>query len=172
VRGEVLDDAEFRALFRQYFVPLIRYAERRLDDRSFAEDIVAETFLVAWNQHARGKEITAPWLYRTAANKLHDHYKRRRRKQAAEVALQRLIEEPPEQLDDLEAIALHAALASLTPRDREAVMLTYWEGLSAEDVAAVLGMTKAAVWTALSRARAHLRAHLTTPTPVTGGDVS
>ncbi len=46
----------------------------------------------------------------------------------------------------------------LGDREREVVVLTYWEGLTAEESATVLGSTPGAVWATLTRARAKLRA--------------
>jgi RNA polymerase sigma factor (sigma-70 family) len=173
-RGDVrrraeLCESEFRALYLQHLRPLQRHVERRIDVREFARDIVSETFWVAWEHALRGEVVDAPWLYVTANNKLRDHFKRRRRRDAAEIALRRLAEEPSPMLSALESIALHSALATLSPRDREVVTLTYWDGLSAEEIARILRMSKSAVWTALSRARDRLRAELTEPDEVGEG---
>lgn len=46
----------------------------------------------------------------------------------------------------------------MSDRDREVIMLTYWDGLSAAEAAVVLGTTTGAVWVTLTRARAKLRA--------------
>lgn len=55
---------------------------------------------------------------------------------------------------------LDRALGMLGPKDREALQLTYWEGLSAMQVAEVLQCTEQAAWKRISRARTQLRQFL------------
>jgi RNA polymerase sigma-70 factor (ECF subfamily) len=169
-KGGPVDKPEFDSLFAANFVKVQRYVERRIGDQSAAEEITAETFLLAWNRRAR-TQITLPWLYQTASHKIADHSKRQRRRQQAEDALLRLEEEAPEAMSMLDRLELHRALHALAPREREAVMLTYWEGLSAAEIGEVLGISEQAVWTTMSRARTKLRGHLVAdPMPTEGGD--
>lgn len=60
----------------------------------------------------------------------------------------------------LDALALQQAMKSLNARERQVVVLTYWDELSAGEIADVLRSSQAAVWTTLTRARAKLRAQL------------
>ncbi len=60
----------------------------------------------------------------------------------------------------MERIALLAAVASLNARERQVVVLTYWDELSAGQIAEVLRTTEGAVWTTLTRARGKLRREL------------
>lgn len=57
-------------------------------------------------------------------------------------------------------VALMDALATLTPRMRTVVVLRYWEDLSVEQTAALLGCSEGTVKSTSSKALAHLRAHL------------
>lgn len=168
--GTALERDEFNAVFAEHYVRVLRYVQRRVDDAGVAEEIAAETFVVAWSKREHA-EISVPWLYRTAANKIGDHYKRSQRKRAAEAALTRRAEEMPEGVSTLDRLALAAAMAELTPKEREVVMLTYWEGLSAREITQVVGGTDASVWVTLTRARAKMRQHMhdaSDPSP--GGD--
>lgn len=160
----------FTALFSAQYIHVLRFAERRVDDLQVAEDIAAETFELAWVHIQRGREVDRPWLFVTASFKLRDHYKRGARKRAAEAALERLAQEPHETLSILDRMALHDALRTLTAREREAVMLTYWDGLSAAEAAAVLRCSSSAVWVALSRGRAKLRGILEPDLTAAGGE--
>src|SRR5690606_23818670 len=63
-----------------------------------------------------------------------------------------------------------AALARLTPTDREVIQLSIWEGLSAPEVATVLGVPPATVRTRLHRARRRLRSLLAEPVTVLCSD--
>lgn len=113
-----MDKPEFDMLFAANFVKVQRYVERRIGDRSAAEEIAAETFLLAWHRRTRS-QITLPWLYQTASHKIADHSKRRRRRQQVEEALLRLEEDAPETMPMLDRVQLHQALHALPPRERE-----------------------------------------------------
>lgn len=147
----------FTSLFATHYVAILRYAERRIADQQVAEDIAADTFELAWVRMQEGRDVDRPWLFVTASFKLRDHYKRDSRRRAAEAALKRLVEEPVEHLRTLDQIAVHHALQTLTDREREAVMLTYWDGLPAGKVSQILRCSTSAIWVLLSRARTKLR---------------
>ena len=83
------------------------------------------------------------------------------RRRAAQLALERLAEEPPSAIAPIDRLALQEALVTLSDREREAIMLTYWESLDAAEVGHALGASRSAVWTLLTRARGKLRGHLT-----------
>lgn len=166
----VVPQSEFTSLFADHYVAVLRYAERRVDDQQVAEDIAADTFELAWVRLQEGREVDRPWLFLTAAFKLRDHYKRGTRRKAAEGALARLVKERDDPMTTLDVLAVHDALRTLSDREREAVMLTYWDGLSATEAAKVLRCSVSAVWVALSRGRAKLRGILLTQPSAAGGE--
>lgn len=147
----------FDAFFAASYVLVLRYAERRLPAAWLAEDVAAEVLTAAWKRWRTGDKVELPWLYRVAGNKVADHYRALSRKRVIEEALSRSIEEPALEMDMLDRLALKQALTRLGDRECEAIMLTYWEGLSAAEIAAVLGCSVASVWALLSRARRRLR---------------
>src|SRR3954449_924121 len=112
--------------------PAIRaYAARRVE-ASAVDDIVAETFAIAWRRlPARADPL--PWLYGVARRVVHGH----RRAHARRTALTaRLISrhgagtappDPAELIDGDPALA--RAFATLSEREREAIRLVAWEGL-------------------------------------------
>lgn len=165
-----MPQSAFTALFAAHYLSVLRYAERRAGDQQVAEDIAADTFELAWVRLQEGREVDRPWLFVTASFKLGDHYKRGTRKAAAEAALARLVEEPDAPMTALDRLAVHDALRTLNDREREAVMLTYWDGLSAAEAAAVLRCSVSAVWVALSRARTKLRGILLSDPSPAGGE--
>ncbi|RLP75204.1 sigma-70 family RNA polymerase sigma factor [Mycetocola tolaasinivorans] len=153
----------FEHVFRVNYVLVRRYAERRVPNAALAEDIAAETFAAAWVRHQQGDSIELPWLYRVAANKISDHYRSAERRLAVEGTLERVLAERVEETDELDRIALSRSLLKLTEREREAVMLTYWEGLGAAEVAVALSCSVTSAWAILSRARKKLRTLLDEP---------
>src|SRR5262249_7791859 len=143
-------EERFRQVYAANFPPLLAYAVRRVEQPADASDVVAETFLVAWRRLTEippGDEARL-WLYGVARRILANHNR-------GGVRRQRLGPDPGVEVP--ERLAVHAALARLGELDREVLLLTIWEGLQPRDVAAVLGISGAAVRTRLSRARTRLR---------------
>ncbi|MEV3921254.1 RNA polymerase sigma factor [Actinomadura coerulea] len=71
----------FAGLFRRHAPEIMRYATRRLG-RDAAEDVVAETFLIAFDRRHRydaARPDARPWLYGIATNLIRRHRSRSRR---------------------------------------------------------------------------------------------
>jgi RNA polymerase sigma-70 factor (ECF subfamily) len=158
---------DFEDLYRAAYPRVLAYA-RSVASREDADDAVAETFAIAWRRQRdipRGAELG--WLIGVARRVLANARRSRRRAGAlhALLDLQPRISgpDPAERVQDGE---LRAALLTLSPLDREAVVLTAWLDLSAADAARALGITPAAFRMRSARARRRLRAALS-PTPQT-----
>lgn len=153
--GSARDDAWFEALFRAHATAVFRYLVRRGagDD---AQDLAADVLATAWRRREdvpEGAEL--PWLYRTAGFLLANHHRKGR-----PVPVDRL----PDQVDHADPAHLvvvdesvRQVLMSMSSRDRQVLVLNAWEGLSGDDLAAVLGISRGGADAALSRARARLR---------------
>jgi RNA polymerase sigma-70 factor, ECF subfamily len=151
----------FRAMYRAHYRAVCRYLAARTD-RDLVEDLAADTFLVAWRRQAQLPDHIVPWLLNTAGKCLANQ--RRSRKRAAAL-VERLggvaaigtavIDEDLARREQLRALL--AALATLGERDRELLLLTYWDGLAARDAAAVLELNPVLVRTRLYRASRRLR---------------
>ncbi len=151
-RGPVSSDL-FDAFYRTHYTLILRFVERRIDP-DLAADICAECFSIAWRKFDPENPFSLAWLYQTARNLLGNAYRRRDRSQQL---VERLRLEPPESTPADDRYDLDRALGMLGPKDREALQLTYWEGLSAMQVAEVLQCTEQAAWKRISRARTQLR---------------
>lgn len=167
--------ATFGRLFDEHAEALHHYLARRIGT-SAAEDVVAETFLAA----LRGRRGYDParagvraWLYGIAANLLRHHVRGEVRalRATARLAYQTGVGE-----DHAEAVSarvdaqqrvgqLAAALAELTPGDREVLLLTSWAGLTAGEIGAALDIPAGTVRSRLHRVRRWLRSHAPTTAP-------
>lgn len=131
-----------------------RYFVRRAP-RQDADDLTAEVFTTAWRRHADiPREAILPWLYKTAGFTLANH-----RRRAAVLPLQAMPELASPDHADRAAMRdeLSRALAQLSDRDREVLLLHAWEGLDGNALADALGVSRSGAQSALSRARARLR---------------
>jgi len=153
---------QFDALFDSNFGRVLAYALRRVSDRSEAEDVVAETFAVAWRRRDEVPELEAPWLYGVAANVISNQRRadRRRLRLRGRIGGEppRLGRDPAEAIGERDAIA--RAFCRLSESQREVLRLVSWEGLSPDDAAVALGCSHGAFRVRLHRARAALAKHL------------
>jgi RNA polymerase sigma factor (sigma-70 family) len=152
----------FERLFRANYADVRAYALRRAAP-DVAQDVVAETFLVAWRRLDDVPGDALPWLYAVARRTLANQ----RRSAARSAALERRLAgaaSPAGSRDPSERVAagelLRVALARLSERDREALMLVAWHGLSGARAARAAGCTRAAFEVRLHRARARLAREL------------
>lgn len=164
------DPADLGAMFDAYARDLLRYAAQRVGAQ-LAEDVVAQTFLVAYEQRHRfdaGRGELLPWLYGICTNLL-------RRQRRAEVRALRATaaaqahaadEAAPEsrsaeRLDAQRAVAhVATALARLPRRQREVLLLFAVAELEYAEIAAALGIPLGSVQSALHRARTKIRSAL------------
>jgi len=152
------DERRFEALYARHARAVLAYAGRRTDPQT-AQDVLAETFLVAWRRRGDVPDDALPWLYAVAGNTLHNQ-RRAARRQVAVGA--RLAAEPvaddagSTSRDEGEDVGLLRALATLRPIDREALLLTAWEDLDPARAARAAGCSRATFNVRLHRARRRL----------------
>ena len=127
------------------------YARRRIDAAA-ADDTVAEVFATAWRRLDDVPEEALPWLLGCARLVLAHQHRRVRRDTAL---LDRLKAGASGPSSD-ESGAVLAALATLSERDRELLLLIAWEGLEPAQAAEVLGCSRNALAVRLYRARKRL----------------
>ncbi len=154
----------FEALYAQYHSQVLGYALRRIDSPEEAADVLAETFLVAWRrlEIVPEGERSCLWLYGVARRILANHRRgEHRRTQLADRLREELSARLPLAEAPGEGSALAVAFRSLADDDRELLDLQGWEGLSAGEIAAVLGCSGNAARIRLHRARRRLRVALT-----------
>ncbi len=144
-------------LFRRHSAAVYRYCLRRLGSPEDAEDALQATYLNAWRSLKRGfePEQPAPWLFRIAANVCATEL-------SSKLGGTRLELRDPTRLDELagledsgseELLGLSEALRELPARQRRALVLRDWRGLSYHEIAAEMTVSDAAVETLLFRAR-------------------
>lgn len=139
-------------------------------DVSASEDIAQEAFLSGWQniRKLHNPNSFLPWLRQITRNLAHDHLRARSRQPReaddVEAAIAAAADPSPTAVDRLieaERAQAAAELISALPDDsREVLLLYYREGQSSQQVAALLGLSDAAVRKRLSRARSTVRAEL------------
>jgi RNA polymerase sigma factor (sigma-70 family) len=145
-------------LYERHAESVHRYALRR-SDRETADEVTAQVFMVAWRRRSAVPDDALPWLYGVARRALADHRRGlARRKRLGERLRGEAIEDTPGPplLDE----ELTGALQRLSPTDREALLLRYWEELEPARIAKAMGCSRATMAVRLHRARLRLRREL------------
>lgn len=165
----------FAELYRRYFPRVYAFAYRRTSAPEVAEDITSAAFERAlhglpsftWRSGGFGA-----WLFRIVANELVDHYRRTARATsdralgAAHALHADGPRDPAEEVHDRDAAAeLVEAMNGLSPRYQRALSLRYLSGLTPDEAAAAMGMSKATMAVVVHRATRALRRSMTTAVP-------
>ena len=153
--------AVFTALWVEHSPAVRAFAWRRCP-QSMVDDVVAETFTVAWRHIGDVPEQARFWLLGCARRVIHTQLRSRDRYLALE---RRVASSSPgttagadEQV--ITRNVMQQAWSRLSEDDREALALALWDGLDSVQAAAVLGCTAMAFRARLSRARRRMRALL------------
>jgi len=158
------DEAAFAALVAEQTPRLLRFASSILGTgQAEAEELVQEALIRLWQQaeawQPDGRIST--WLHRVTYRLAIDVLRRRRPTvgiEAVEETLEDAGPEPEARLIRVEDVrALRAAVESLPERQRTAIALCHFQGLSQAEAAAVLEVSEAAYESLLARARRRLR---------------
>jgi RNA polymerase sigma-70 factor (ECF subfamily) len=163
----VAKDREYAVVVATHRAALLRYAMRRLDEDEAVDDVVSETFAVAWrrwqDKPPKGEELF--WLFgiarRVLSNARRSQSRRMRLRGRLAAERERQAESP--RFSEVDVVALIEQLAELPDDDREALRLAYWERLTYREIGLILGCSENAVELRLRRARSVLRARLDAP---------
>src|SRR5881396_3379171 len=149
---------EFRQLYDQEFASVYRSIRAVVLDSAAAEDLTQETFVRAYRARHRYTPTAPPgaWLRRIGVNLAISHL---RRQKLARFLPARLYTAPDRRdYDRAEARdVVEKAMLALSPKLRAAIVLHYYEGLTREEIAAVLGVPAGTVASRIAKAVAIMR---------------
>jgi RNA polymerase sigma-70 factor (ECF subfamily) len=155
----------FRALVDRHLAAVLAIGRRMLRDDAEAEDVAQETLLRLWRNAAGlqlGEGGVRPWLRRVASNLCIDRVRARRNTSLVDTMPEE--SEPASQFRHLAQRELSGrvdgALKKLPDRQRLALTLFHYEGMSQLEVGEVMGISDEAVESLLARARRTLKVSL------------
>ncbi len=163
-----LGDAQaLSLLLERYWRPMVGFAADKLGSQDAAEDLVQEAFVRVWDHRSHLRPYTSPraYLYRVLRNLITDDYRRRQLRDRWATARQ--FDDEPQvpspalllEADQL-ADAARVAIAALPERRRDVFVLAHLHGLSYQEVAQALGITRRTVANHMSLALKELRTDL------------
>lgn len=166
-RAKAGDQAAFASLFARYERRIYAFSYRMMGDPDDAFDLTQETFLKAFRALDKTDEelnVNA-WLHRIASNACMDVLRRRQRIRWLpwEGPKHERASSTPE--DDPEGALIgnetqrtvQRVLDKMAPRNRQAMVLREYEGLSCEDIGEIMGVSRSAVKSILFRGREEFR---------------
>ena len=167
----------FRELVGRYAGLVHGSARRTCGDDAMAAEVAQLTFIALAR---KAKSLTgcpslAGWLHRTAILQARNQHRQATRESRKRHALQAAMEPPSPSPDDawldLQP-ALDDALAALSAKDREALLLRFYRSLSVKEIAATLGIATDAAQKRIDRATDRLRGKLVSRGCQAGGSLS
>lgn len=166
-----VDDASFAAVFNEHHRRAVRLAYLLTSDHHQAEDVVSEAMAKVYLQWRKGRvDDVGAYLRRAVANQANSKLRRRyleRREAARRTGDDRGVRRIDDQAAEHDAV--WQAIQELPDRQRQVVVLRYYEDLSEADTAAVLGISPGTVKSSLSRGLRKLEELLATNTGTTTG---
>ncbi len=146
------DSAALTILFRKYYVLLFDYALKLTRQQDLAEDAVQEIFVVIWQKRFTLSEVQSvkAFLFASVRNYLLNAIKKNRRlvnhSQSMHEQLPDDAFSPEDMLifrerKSLRKHALERALNEIPPRQREALYLKVYDGLTYKEIAPIMNVT-------------------------------
>ncbi len=173
------DMAAVSILVSRKLPKLLSLARRMLNDAAEAEDVAQETLMRTWKQAkvwVPGRARIDTWMHRVALNLCYDRLRRRRDSVSTDDVeiVDGAISAPAKIEAEQTAKQVQAAINALSDRQREAIVLTYYQDLSNQEAASVMDVSVEALESLLARARRSLRATMNehesnSPVPKTAG---
>lgn len=153
------------ALWRAYAPSVVRYARRRVLAAE-VDEVVAETFVVAWRRLDDVPEFALPWLLGVARGVSANVRRTARRRDALTDRLVAQVPSHDPQLDPNMSARVEAAVDELRPDDRELLTLLAWDGLTREQAAEALKVSRGTLAVRLHRVRRRMRILLAEPAQI------
>lgn len=157
------DMAAVQAMVARKLPRILALATRMLGDPAEAEDVAQETFMRIW-RHAsgwrQGHARFDTWVHRVALNLCYDRLRRRREwttDELPEVADEAAL---PDALPGDDERRVRTALQRIAPRQREAIVLVYYQDLSNIEAASAMQVSVDALESLLARGRRAMQAML------------
>jgi len=149
----------FRNLYEQYADRILRFAQTIVREPHLAEEVLQETMIAVWKSADRfgGRSKLSTWLLGIARNQAHSLLRREKRGQRTPT-LNLETEDPAPSVE--QQVILEKALGALTPAQREVLHLTFYDHLTVNETADVLGIPPGTVKSRMYHARRTLAKEL------------
>ena len=159
------DQEAFTRLVDRHLAGLQKFLIRMTDNAADADELAQEAFLRIWSHAQRWQPDRVrftTWLFRIARNLAIDRHRKRR--ETSDDHLEQIVDHAADAGQTIDTERRHTlmqkAIAQLPERQRTALVLCHFDGMSNPEAAAVLEVTVEALESLLSRARRTLKTAL------------
>jgi RNA polymerase sigma-70 factor (ECF subfamily) len=152
-------------VWEAFHTPLYQFIRRRVADEATAEDLLQEVFLKIHQQGAslRDARRLESWIYQITRNLIIDYYRSRHHHRTLLEDVEEL--DLPEELPDDDIVSellpcVRAMVLALPDQDRQALILTQYQGLTQKELGERLGLSFSGAKSRVQRAREKLKQEL------------
>ncbi|MBD0256023.1 MAG: sigma-70 family RNA polymerase sigma factor [Cytophagales bacterium] len=165
------DSEAYARLYDAYFDVLYRYGRKITPDTFLVEDCIQDLFVALWRNRQTLGDVVSPkfYLFRSLRNRIVAHLRGNPSESLAPDAgtagLAGATPSPESLVIEAETaryreVKVEAALQDLTKREREAIFLKFYSGLSSEEISRVMGIGIPSVYNLINRAITQLQHHV------------
>lgn len=160
------DPEAFTAVYYQHIDALYHYGERLTPDKALIEDCLQDLFAELWNRRRRLPEVDSVkfYLFKALTRKIIKKCRQAQRMSARqvdeydfEITLAPEFELVDSQMASQEKNQLLRAINRLSPRQKEAITLYFYDGFSYEEVGEIMAMGTRSVYNLVYRGLTALR---------------
>ena len=146
VRSQMGDEAAFSELLKLYGPRLLLFTQRMMQSSpEQVADVAQETWVAIFRGLPRLLEVTKfkPWAFRIARDRIYREWRRRKLpvQPIDDAVIDELAEETADTDTGIDSEQLQHCLEAMSPEQREALVLRFFEGMSYEEIARVTGVT-------------------------------
>ena len=161
---------DFEGFCHDVYLPLVRMLTLYCGDRDVARDIAQESMIKVSSRWRAVQQMDNPrgWTWKVSINLANSHYRRKRVEQRSYRALHNGAELSVHERDLSLEISIRSMLQTLSPRQREALVLRYYQDMPVAEVAEVMGCSSSTVKKLAARGLAAMRDAMGAEQPVEG----
>ncbi len=161
------DKSAYQLLVEHHLPPLSNYVMRMMANAAEADDIIQETFIRLWthgHKYNHGSAKLTTWLHNIAHNLCIDYFRKNDRlvPESADQPDQETSGPEEDYIQQGMAMDIQTAMMTIPERQRSAIIMCHYQGLSNKDTATVLGVSVDALESLMARGRRKLRHNLST----------
>jgi RNA polymerase sigma-70 factor (ECF subfamily) len=161
---QIKTDADFEQIFKEYYNPLLNFINQFIKNKETSKEIIQITFMKMWDKRAKLKIESSlkSYLYRSAKNSMIDYIRKHDKIKVVSDEDQHIINNLPDIDDDylspyIIRNEILRAMEELKPKNREIFRLSKLEGLTYEEIANHLNISKRSVEDNVARATALIK---------------
>lgn len=159
------DKDAFSLVFKKYYGKVCKFIMSMVKQKSLAEDLSQDIFVKLWARRRKLMSISSidSYLFIMARNRTLDYFRKASRKKecigvSEELLLSIASHDSSEQIDNNSAIeAVKVAVNNLPPKRRDIFMMSRFDGLSNDEIAILMGVTRKTVENQLSLAGSQIK---------------